>query len=57
MWDGFLSFPCPSIDAQRQIVASIKCERALVESNRKLIEIFEKKIQDKLAEIWGEGEH
>lgn len=29
-------------------------ERALVEANRKLIEVFEKKIQAKLAEIWGE---
>ena len=29
--------------------------RALVEANRKLVEIFEKKIQGKLAEIWGEN--
>jgi len=28
-------------------------ERALVESNRKLIEIFEAKIKAKLDEIWG----
>ena len=25
-----------------------------MESNQKLIEVFEKKIQSKLAEIWGE---
>ncbi|WP_337287485.1 hypothetical protein [Candidatus Methylomirabilis sp.] len=31
-------------------------ERALVESNRKLMELFEKKIQAKLAEICGAGE-
>jgi len=31
--------------------------RALAEANRKLVELFEKKIQSKLAEIWGESEH
>ena len=36
------------------LVAGIEAEQALVEANRKLAEIFEKKIQDKLAEIWGE---
>ncbi|MFH1336394.1 MAG: hypothetical protein ABII96_07730 [Candidatus Zixiibacteriota bacterium] len=34
----------------------IEAERELVEANRKLIEIFEQKIQAKLAEIWGSGE-
>ena len=29
-------------------------DRALVEANRKLIEIFEAKIKAKLDEIWGE---
>lgn len=33
----------------------IKAEWALVEVNRKLVELFEKKIQAKLDEIWGEG--
>jgi hypothetical protein len=28
--------------------------RELVEANRKLVEIFEKKIQAKPAEVWGE---
>lgn len=49
-----LEFPLPSLTIQRQIVAKIEAERALVEANRKLVEIFERKIQDKLAEIWGE---
>jgi len=40
------------LDIQREIDA----ERGLVESNRKLVEIFEKKLQAKLAEIWGEEE-
>ena len=46
--------PLPPLDIQRRIVAAIEVERALVESNRKLIEIFEAKIKAKLDEIWGE---
>jgi len=46
--------PLPPLAIQREIVGAMKVERALVEANRKLVEIFEKKIQAKLAEIWGE---
>ncbi len=46
--------PLPPLDVQREIVAEIEAERALVEANRKLVELFEKKIQSKLAEIWEE---
>ncbi|MDE2059589.1 MAG: hypothetical protein KGL31_02925 [candidate division NC10 bacterium] len=34
----------------------LETERALVEANRKLVELFERKIQSKLAEIWGQGD-
>ena len=51
-----LEIPLPPLETQREIVAEIEAERALVESNRKLVEIFEKKIQVRLAEIWGENE-
>jgi len=37
-----------------ELVAEIEAERALLEPNRKLVELFEKKIQSNLAEIWGE---
>jgi hypothetical protein len=43
-------------DVFRRIVEEIEVERQLVEANRKLIEICERKIQTKLAEIWGGGE-
>ncbi len=49
------TIPLPPLDIQREIVAGIEAERALVEANRKLVELFEKKIQTKLAEIWGES--
>jgi len=34
----------------------LEVERALLEASQKLVEIFEKKIQSKLAEVWGAGE-
>jgi len=46
----------PGIPLQQQVVHAMPSERALVESNRKLVEIFEAKIKTKLAEIWGEEE-
>ena len=45
--------PIPPLYAQHKIISEIESEGKLVESNRKLIAVFEKKIQVKLAEIWG----
>ena len=44
----------PNIDAQKRIMATIYEEMMIVEQNKRLIQIFEKKIQDKIAEVWGE---
>ena len=46
--------PLPSLETQQKIVAEIETERELVDANKKLIEIFEKKIKDKIGEVWGE---
>ncbi|MBU0459661.1 MAG: restriction endonuclease subunit S, partial [Nanoarchaeota archaeon] len=46
--------PLPPIETQKEIVAKIEEEQKLVNSNKQLIEIFEKKIKDKIAEVWGE---
>jgi len=46
--------PLPPLEVQREIAAKIEAEQALVNSNHKLIEIYERKIQAKLAEVWGE---
>ena len=46
--------PIPPLKTQQKIVAEIESERKLVEANKKLIEIFEKKIKDKICEVWGE---
>ena len=44
----------PSIDEQQRIMAIIYEEMTLVEQNKRLIQIFEEKIKDKIAEVWGE---
>ena len=46
--------PLPSIDIQNQIISEIQKEQALVNSNKELIEIFEQKIKDRIAKVWGE---
>lgn len=48
--------PYPNIprQVQQQIVEQINEEMAIVEQNKRLIEIFEKKISDKISEVWGE---
>ncbi len=45
----------PSLKAQQAIVAEIEAEQALVDANQELIERFEKKIQDAMGRVWGEG--
>lgn len=45
--------PLPNKETQRQIVAQIEKEQALVNANKTLIEIFERKIRDRIAKVWG----
>lgn len=48
--------PFPKIDlfAQKEIVAQIETEQSLVNANKELITLFEQKIKDKIASVWGE---
>jgi type I restriction enzyme M protein len=46
--------PLPPLETQQKIVAEIESERNLVEANKKLIKIFEKKIKDKIGKVWEE---
>lgn len=48
-----IKLPLPDIETQRQIVAQIEKEQALVNANKQLIEIFEQKIKDRIAKVWG----
>ena len=53
--DFVLNYPVslPPLDEQRKIVNQTEEEIAIVEQNKRLIEIFEKKINDKISEVWG----
>lgn len=54
--DFVLNYPVslPPLDEQRKIVNQTEEEIAIVEQNKRLIEIFKKKINDKISEVWGE---
>lgn len=49
-----LQIPLPKIEEQNEIVEKINEEVIMVQQNKRLIEIFEQKIIDKIAEVWGE---
>ncbi|OIQ00445.1 N-6 DNA methylase [Candidatus Wirthbacteria bacterium CG2_30_54_11] len=46
--------PLPPLAIQQQIVDRIEAERALVEGNRRLIEIYEEKVKQTIARLWEE---
>jgi type I restriction enzyme M protein len=46
--------PTPPIQIQQSIVDRIESERQIIEGNKKLIEIYTQKIQDRINKIWGE---
>lgn len=48
-----IQIPLPSIDEQKEIVQAIEEEMQLVNANKRLIEIFEQKIKDKISAVWG----
>lgn len=47
-----IPFSPPSLEVQREVVAHIDHERAIIEGNRELIRLYEKKIQKTVERIW-----
>lgn len=45
--------PLVPIEEQKRIVDEIRLEMSIVDHNKRLIEIFQQKIKDKIAEVWG----
>jgi len=45
--------PLPPLSVQQEIVVKIEEEQGIINANKKLIEIFENKIKEKISEIWG----
>jgi len=48
-----IKIPLPPLNIQKQIVARIEEEQQMVDANKKLIEIYQGKIKEKIDEIWG----
>jgi type I restriction enzyme M protein len=55
-WEYFknLKVPLPPIEMQEIILKKIENEQKIIDSNKKLIEIYEQKIKNKVAELWNE---
>lgn len=51
---NLIPIPLPSIEIQQSIVERIESERQIIEGNKKLIEIYTQKIQDRINKVWGE---
>lgn len=51
-----LIVPLPTLEIQKQIVEKIEAESVLVESSKKLIEIYEQKTKDSIAKLWGNND-
>jgi restriction endonuclease S subunit len=49
-----MKIPLPDLATQQKVVETIGKENDLVDSNKKLISIFEQKIKDKISKVWGE---
>ncbi|MCC7161464.1 MAG: N-6 DNA methylase [Anaerolineae bacterium] len=49
-----LVVPLPDLTIQQRIVAQIEHEQALVKSTGELVALFEKKIKERIARVWGE---
>jgi type I restriction enzyme S subunit len=49
-----IEIPLPSLAIQKQIVEKIEAEHILVESAKKLIEIYEQKTKEVIAKLWSE---
>lgn len=49
-----IKLPIPDIKTQISIVKKLESERQIIEGNKKLLETYTQKIQDRINKIWGE---
>ena len=47
-----ITIPMPELNIQKQIVEKIEIERKIVDANKRIVEIFEKKIKEKINEVY-----
>ena len=49
-----IKVPLPPLDKQLQIISEMQREQALITGSKQLMEVFEKKIKDRIAKVWEE---
>ena len=49
-----IKIPHAPVSIQKEIVLKIEEERKVIEGNKKLIEIYTQKIQNRINKVWGE---
>jgi type I restriction enzyme M protein len=49
-----IKVPVPPVEAQKEIILKIENEQKIIDANKELIKIYEQKIKEKIAEVWGE---
>jgi type I restriction enzyme M protein len=49
-----LQIALPSMEVQKEIISQLEIEQKSIFYNEKLIEIYEQKIKDRIAKVWGE---
>ena len=50
-----IEVPLPNLEIQKQIIKQIESEQEIVEANKKLIAMYERKIKERIDEVWGLG--
>ena len=50
-----LKLPLPPLEIQKEIAKKIEAEIKVIEGNKKLIETYTQKIQDRINKVWGES--
>ncbi len=46
--------PLPPLEAQNQALAIVENEQTMVASSKSLVKIYKQRVEDKIAEVWGE---
>jgi restriction endonuclease S subunit len=46
--------PIPPIEEQKAVVKNIKMEQEIIDGNKRLMQNYSQKIQDRISKVWGE---
>jgi len=49
-----IKIPLPPLEIQKQLVTEAEKEEEIITANRRLIELMEAKIKNKISEVWEE---